>query len=280
MNMRRGVLGMLVAGMALSSVGCISIHGNWGRGVWTEKTTERIAVDASDLKRLDVNTHNGFVHFTGTTGDAYVTVTKKTRGKSAADAAAAMEALVVFVEPGGPGTQQIGYRWKGIKSPAWHATVSFDVYAPSEIDLSGTTHNGHVSISDLAGDLNFETHNGTINADTSGMKLVAATHNGGIQATFSGREIDLETHNGSIMADLTKCGAVGGRVETHNGGVEIMVSDSTSMDFVAETHNGGIRCAVPMQTIEATKRRLTGTIGGGGERLAVQTHNGSVRVVQ
>ncbi len=277
---RRNILGTLLVGVALSSAGCISINGHWGPGVWTEKSTERMAVDTTGLKRIEVNTHNGFIHFTGTSGEAYVVVTKKTRGLTADDAARAMDALEVFVESAGEGTQRIGYRWKGIKSPTWVASVAFDIHAPSEIDLSGATHNGRVNITGLAGDLTFATHNGAITADTSGAKLTAATHNGGIQATFSGRDLNLATHNGSITADLAGCQVVRGRIETHNGGVEMTVDDSTSLELDVQTENGGIRCSVPMQEKEKSRRRLVGKIGDGGELLAIRTHNGSVHVVQ
>jgi len=280
MNMRRGLLGVLVVGVALAGAGCISTSGHWGVGVWTDNTTQRLAVDTTNLKKIEVDSHNGFVHFTGTTGEAFVVVTKKARGSSAGDAQSAMNALVVFVEPDGAGVQRIGYRWRGIKRPSWGASVSFDIHAPSEIDLIGTTHNGQVNVSGLAGDLAIKTHNGAIKAETTGTKLSAISHNGGIQVKCAARELNLEAHNGSVTADLTACGTVGGRIATHNGGVEITVSDTTSMDFDAATGNGGIRCTAPIQTIEVTKRTLTGTVGEGGERLAVRTHNGSVRVLE
>lgn len=274
MDMRRNVMGILLVGVALFGVGCVGV----GRH-WTEPVSQRLSLDTSGLKQIEVKTHNGSVQYHASPDEAYVNVTKKASGRSRDDASAALEALEVFVEPDGAGTQRIGYRWRGIKSTAWGASVSFDIHAPSGVNLSGETHNGRVTVAGLSGDLTFETHNGAINATTTGGKLHVKTHNGGIEARCAGRDVRLVTHNGPISADLTGCQTVGGRIETHNGGVEIRVADTTSLELDAQTHNGGIRCTVPMQLVETTKRRLTASLGDGGERLAVRTHNGSVRVV-
>ncbi len=281
MHTRKLAFGTLFLCAVVLTTGCISINGHgwhWGLSVWTEEVQERIALDTADLEKLQVKTHNGFVYFTADSGEAYVTVTKKTAGWTADEAEKAMEALEVFVEPAGAGTQKLGYRWKGLKAPSWNASVSFDIHAPGGIDLAGQTHNGQVKVVALQGDLEFKTHNGEISATTSGEVMAVRTHNGGIKATFAGKQLDLRTHNGSVTADLTACAGVEGKIETHNGGVDILVGEATSLNLDCRTHNGGIRCTVPLESVETTRRTLHGKLGSGGGNLVVQTHNGDVRV--
>jgi len=272
---------MLFLGAVFLNTGCIVIHSDgwsWGTTTWTEEVKERIALPTTDLENIEVTTHNGYVHFTGATDDAFVVATKKAGGSSAEEAQKALEALEVYVEPAGSGTQRIGYRWKGLKSPSWNASVSFDIHAPSEVNLTGGTHNGSVKVEALAGNLEFATHNGGIKAQTTGEALSAKTHNGEIDATFSGKQLELETHNGAVTADLTACGTVNGEITTYNGGVDIFVGNDTSLNLDCQTHNGGIRCTAPLETVETTRHSLRGKIGSGDGHLAVETYNGAVRV--
>lgn len=276
----------LVGTLLLSSTGCIVIAGGgWCLGcsktVWTETTTERLALDAGDLRALEVRTHNGSIRFQNQPADgaeAFVIVTRKAGGRTQASAQEAMEALEVFVEPAGTGAQRIGSRWQGVKQSDWRRHVSFEIHAPGNLSLDAETHNGSIKIEGVAGDVKVVTHNGRINVESAGGSLYARTHNGGIVASYAGEEVILKTHNGRIVVDLNRCGALDGTIETHNGRIEVVVGDETSVVLKARTYNGSISCSVPLTESEATGRRITGRIGTGQGSLAVTTHNGSVRV--
>lgn len=278
---RLKMLGMLVVLPALAGNGCIivGIDGWSGPRVWTESETQRLDLDA-DLADLDVRTYNGAISFTAQSGStgAYVDVTKKAGGLTSEDAQNALEAMDVFVEPAGAGSQRVGWRWKGLKHLTWRGQVHFDIRAPGNLNLKARTHNGPVKVNGVSGDAHLVTHNGRINVESSNGKLYAKTHNGGINATYSGDDVTLVTRNGRVVADLAKCTEIDGSVRTHNGGVEVTLSDSTSAKLTCRTHNGGIRCDVPLQTSEVRRRRLTGTIGSGEGNLNITTHNGSVRI--
>ena len=286
MKYRAGLFYGLVGTLLLSSTGCIVVAGGgWCFGcsktVWTETTTERIALDAGDLSALEVRTHNGSIRFQSQPADGtepYVIVTKKAGGRTHEAALEAMEALEVFVEPTGPGAQRIGSRWNGVKHSGWRRHVSFEIHAPANLRLDAQTHNGSIKIAGVSGDVKVVTHNGPINVESAEGSLYARTHNGGIVASYTGEEVILKTHNGRVVADLNRCGVVDGTIVTHNGGVEVVVGDETSVVLKARTHNGSISCGVPLTESEATRRRLTGRIGSGQGSLAVTTHNGSVRV--
>ena len=267
----------------LPAGGCIVIGGGvwWGfPTVWTEAVTERVAISTDGLNAMAVRTHNGSVTLEGQDAaqEAYVIVTKKAGASTAPGAAEAMAALETFVEPAGDGTLNIGYRWSVPKKGGWTQQVSFEVHAPAHVAIDAESHNGAIRVANVTGDVRVETHNGGVTVSSREGRLQAETHNGRIAATYIGESVLLETHNGSVTADLSGCASVAGSITTHNGGVEIVVGDAMSARLVASTHNGGIRCAVPLSEMESSRRKLEGVLGGGAGRLAVTTHNGSVRV--
>lgn len=288
-----------------------------GPSVWTEPVTEQLRIDAANLKALEVRTHNGSISFEpqppGTT-DAYVTVTRKAGGRTQADAQEALEAIQVYVTPAGGDSQRVGWKWKGLKRPTWGARVSFDLRAPGNIrfdakthngpiringvtgqvrvvthngpvkveSVDGTlhaeTHNGAVEIAGMTGDVRIVTHNGPVTVESTKGKLYAETHNGRVEATYAGSNVTLVSHNGKVAADLMRCGALDGSITSHNGAVEVVIGQGTSVALKCRTHNGRIKCDVPLDDMQTSRRKLTGTIGTGQGSLEVTTHNGSVRI--
>jgi len=281
MTTSKACVGVLVASALALNTGCIAIDASWGgHTVWIEEVTERIPIDTAGLERVEVKTHNGPLAFTPVTQDAHVVVKKKAGGHCLGDAEEAMKSLTVYVQRTGGGTCRIGYKWDGGRRSTWRAVVAFDIHGPADVAFQGETHNGAVRVEGLRGDLAVETHNGGVRAATTGEEMSVVTHNGRIDATFGGRILELETHNGSVTADLTNCGPVDGGITTHNGSVEVFVGAAASLNLECYTHNGKIRCTAPLTSVEATRRSLHGTIGTEpGGTLEVETHNGSVRVV-
>ena len=273
--------------LLLGSVGgCIIVSGSgsswgWGSTAWTEVETEQLALDTTGLEELEVRTHNGRIDFEGQPtegGEASITVTKKGGGLTSAGANAALNAIEVFVKPAGSGTQRIGWRWKGIKRIGWHASVSFAITAPGELNLDIETHNGRVGVAGAAGDVQIVTHNGRITVASEKGRLHAVSHNGRITADYTGKDLTLLTHNGRIDADLRRCGAVRGDITTHNGSVELAVGDATSAMIDCDTHNGSVDIDVPIETIKVSRGHVEGRLGEGGDTLVVSTHNGSIVV--
>ena len=275
----------LIGTLSLGATGCIVAIGGagctWGCGsaVWTEKATEELSIGASGLDTLEVRTHNGKVDYTASNGsDVAVTVTKMGGGLTSKAAQDALDAIDVYVESAGDGVQRLGWRWKGLKGLTWRARVSFSITGPPGVGLDLETHNGAVGVSGAASDVMVVTHNGGVDVSTSNGKLSAETHNGRITATYEGGELTLFTHNGGITADLSACGSIRGDVTTHNGTVELQVGDATSAALRCDTHNGRISTDVPVTEGHASRHRLEGNLGKGGETLAVSTHNGSIRI--
>jgi len=140
-------------------------------------------------------------------------------------------------------------------------SVNFVVSVPAGVRFRGKTVNGEVEAVGLAADVDARTVNGSIRVTTSGL-------------------VSARTVNGSIKAELGRADWTDAvEFKTVNGGIELSLPDSLSTTVEAETVNGDIRSDFPLTvTGRFSKRRLSGTIGGGGRELRLKTVNGSVHL--
>jgi hypothetical protein len=139
--------------------------------------------------------------------------------------------------------------------------VRFSVRVPRGVRFRGHTVNGDVSAEQLEEDVEAYTVNGGIRVETRGNARA-------------------ETVNGSITASVGRADWTGTlSFETVNGGISLSLPDDLSADVRAETVNGSIDTDFPL-TVKGkfSSRRLSGTIGGGGRELKLETVNGSIRL--
>jgi DUF4097 and DUF4098 domain-containing protein YvlB len=109
----------------------------------------------------------------------------------------------------------------------------------------------------------------------------ARTVNGGIVVTTTGLA-RAQTVNGSITVAMGRADwpdADGLEFKTVNGSIDVSAPASMSTRVEAKTLNGEITTDFPI-TVQGTfsRRRLSGTIGGGGRELRLETVNGSVQI--
>jgi hypothetical protein len=138
-------------------------------------------------------------------------------------------------------------------------TVTFTVRVPAGVGFVGTTVNGGVDAARLNGDLTLSTVNGSINFSTTGMARA-------------------NTVNGSIRGEIGRADW-SDRLEmsTVNGGITLTFPSTLNTDVRASTVNGDISTDFPLTTTtRVTRRRLEGTIGGGGRMLSLESVNGSI----
>jgi hypothetical protein len=138
-------------------------------------------------------------------------------------------------------------------------TVQFMVHVPAGVQFVGKTVNGQVEATRLNGDLDLSTVNGSVTFSTTGTAR-ARTVNGSIRGEMG-------------RADWTD------RLEmsTVNGGITLTLPASLSTEVRAATVNGDIDTDFPMTiTGRVARRRIQGTIGGGGRMLSLECVNGSI----
>ncbi|MGE0460961.1 MAG: DUF4097 family beta strand repeat-containing protein [Vicinamibacterales bacterium] len=143
--------------------------------------------------------------------------------------------------------------------------VRWTVKVPKGTIVDLRTINGRVALSGLDG----EVHARTVNGGVEGKRLAVAA-------------LDASTVNGGVDIELTAPLAGEGSValEAVNGGVSLALPGDSRASVTARVTNGGIRTTdLDLQlTGEQSRRRLEGTLNGGGTRVSLQTTNGGVRL--
>jgi hypothetical protein len=145
--------------------------------------------------------------------------------------------------------------------------VRWTVKVPKGVLVDFKTTNGGVYLTDLAG----EVHAQTVNGGVTGKRLAANT-------------IEASAVNGGVTIELAKALPADGRVEleTVNGGVSLSMPESSRATISARAVNGGVR-VVDLDVVtqgEPNKRRLDGTLNGGGAKVNLETTNGGVRLAR
>jgi hypothetical protein len=138
-------------------------------------------------------------------------------------------------------------------------SVRFTVRVPAGVTFVGTTVNGEIEATRLNGDVALATVNGSVAFSTTG---------GGRAATV----------NGSIRGQMGRADWANTlAMTTVNGSITLTLPPDLSTDVRASTVNGDITSDFPMTvTGRISRRKLEGTIGGGGRVLSLDSVNGSI----
>jgi len=139
--------------------------------------------------------------------------------------------------------------------------VSFTVRVPSGVRFNGRTVNGRVEANNLTADVEATTVNGDVEVTTTGLAR-AKTVNGSITAVMARADWSDEL-----------------AFKTVNGSIDVTMPASLSAEVEVKTLNGEISSDFPL-TVRGTfsRRHMSGTIGGGGRALQLETVNGSVNI--
>jgi hypothetical protein len=138
-------------------------------------------------------------------------------------------------------------------------SVRFTVRVPAGVALVGKTVNGEIEAMRLNGDVTLSTVNGSVNFST----------------TAGGRAI---TVNGSIHGEMGRADWSNTlNMTTVNGSITLTFPPDLNTDVKATTVNGDISSDFPMTVSgRISRRRVEGTIGGGGRLLSLDSVNGSI----
>jgi hypothetical protein len=128
--------------------------------------------------------------------------------------------------------------------------------------------------------LALETTNGRVQVDGAFAAVKAETTNGGVYGEGLGNSVAASTTNGEIKLKMAAVGGDGLSLETTNGSIDLKLPGDAKATVSARCVNGGISVAdVPFEKSgEGSRRKLDGTINGGGAAVRLETVNGSIRV--
>jgi Putative adhesin len=151
--------------------------------------------------------------------------------------------------------------------------IEWTVKVPKGIVVDFRTTNGGVRLNGLSGEIHAKTTNGGV----KGVNLMvdaleASVVNGGVEIEL-GAPLDA-----TDSVELT----------TVNGGVQFSLPSESKATIAARAVNGGVRAADELNVTRddegdsdrEQRRRLNGTMNGGGAKVNVNTTNGGVRLTR
>ncbi|MFN8002726.1 MAG: DUF4097 family beta strand repeat-containing protein [Acidobacteriota bacterium] len=139
-------------------------------------------------------------------------------------------------------------------------SVSYEIFAPYNSNLSLKTHNGGISVSNIRGQIQFDAHNGGVALKHLAGNVKGETHNGGVSIELAGNRWDGE----------------GMDVKTTNGGISLRVPENYSAQLETGTVNGRVSVDFPLTVQGEIKRELSVNLGNGGAKIRATTTNGGV----
>lgn len=266
---RRSLLGGLGTAAALGVAGCLNLGP-------VRTRTENRTVDAADVDAIVVRTDVGDVELTGTDGTA-VTVEAELRTRRSERALDRIDVrtdvaegvLTVAAEA------DTGFVFSGGTS------VDFRIGVPTGGDAgvaveAVTTGVGDVTASGVGGDLRVETGTGDVEVDGLEGYLDARTDVGEVTArAVTGLDRvrtdvgDVDVECPAMRTDVT--------VRADVGDVQIRAPSTLDATLDLATEVGEVRTAgLQVSVTQSGRRRLTGTLGSGGDTLRIRANVGDV----
>jgi DUF4097 and DUF4098 domain-containing protein YvlB len=185
----------------------------------------------------------------------------------------------------------------------WEASV--EIFAPYKTSLRLDAHNGAITVSDIAAQVDARSHNGAVRVERIQGGVDASSHNGLIrmtsvtgsavfeahngQVTLTGLQGDVRgtSHNGGVTVELAGKSSASRSVdlESYNGGVNLGIPSGFALRVHTDTNHGGVSSDFPttvrssgggMHRIDDGLRDFE--IGSGGIPVRIRTNNGGIRL--
>ena len=200
---------------------------------------------------------NGGIEVDASSGAAVeVRAERKARASTDEEAREALKEIEI-VEEVAPARVRIETRTPRVRR--FSGDVRYKVQVPPGLTLRMSTTNGGVRLTNVDG------------------RIVATTTNGGVVGKALSGSVRAHTTNGGVdVAMLRVDGDVD--LETTNGGIDLGLPAATRADVDARCTNGRVRVDDPSFRGDADRRRVRGTINGGGIRVHAETTNGGIRI--
>lgn len=144
------------------------------------------------------------------------------------------------------------------------SSVSYVVTVPAGVKVNVSTISGGIGVADVSGAVKAETVNGKVQVAALDGPVTASSVNGSVSVAIDSLggpgDIELSTVNGSVTAELPP---------------------SLQAQLSMETVNGSVHSDFDVTgTDTSTQKEIKGMIGTGGRRVALETVNGSVRLLR
>jgi hypothetical protein len=206
---------------------------------------------------------NGQISAEASDGAALEVKAERSAKAGSDDAARELLNKIEMREEVGDGKVRVEVRAPRITGGSGHQ-IKWIVKVPRGMTVDLRTVNGGVKLDRLQGEIRARTTNGGITGSA-------------LQATG----LDAEVTNGGVEIELATAVSSGTfQIEAVNGGIELSLPSDSKADISGRCVNGGIAVNdLPIQvTGEQSRRRLDGTMNGGGAKINLETVNGGLRL--
>jgi hypothetical protein len=143
-----------------------------------------------------------------------------------------------------------------------HPFIHYRLRIPRTARLDVEDHKSKITVSGLRSDARISTHKGSVHVKE---------HDGAI---------DLSTHKGNVHVQFARLGG-DSRLETYKGDIEISLPRSAGFDLDARVERGGTLDAafsLDEKIVGRRERIYEQKVNGGGPRLELSTHKGSIQI--
>jgi hypothetical protein len=150
--------------------------------------------------------------------------------------------------------------------------------AGSAVDAS--TGNGRVQVTNTTGRVKASTGNGAVTVDGAKGEVEASTGNGDVRVTTSSGPVSASSGNGDIDVSMERVDhAEAMSFSTGSGHIVLTMPGDFGAELEGGTGNGRISSDLPIRIAgRIDPHRMRGTLGRGGERLALSTGNGDIEI--
>jgi hypothetical protein len=160
--------------------------------------------------------------------------------------------------------------------------VRFTVNVPRGVNVEAETVNGSTTVRDVASRVDASAVNGAVEVRNAAGEVKAHTVNGRVDVTTSSGPVNASTVNGNVSARMLAMSNDGDMsFNTVNGTIRVETPSALNAEVRMETLHGGISTDYPVQISgRFGPRHAEGTIGRGGQRIRMETVNGSIELLK
>jgi hypothetical protein len=271
--MRRFPLLAVAFAVGLATAGCdiqaengkFDIDFASGKAQDTWSRTYKVA----PTSRFELINVNGRITAEATDGNEVIVEGKRTAKARSDEAAREQLAKLEIREEVGDSTVRVESRPPRFNGGFNGHEIEWTIKVPKGVTVDLRTVNGGVRVNGLSGDIYAKTTNGGVKGiDIIPGKIEAQSVNGGVEF--------------ELASPLDATDSV--QLETVNGGASLAMAQESKATITARCVNGGVKVeGLEISKEEASndfekRRRLNGTMNGGGAHVTMSTTNGGIRL--
>jgi DUF4097 and DUF4098 domain-containing protein YvlB len=249
---------LAVPGIVLSTTACDIVTADLRH----QSTAEwRKTYELQPGGRVEVANVNGRIHVEPGDGNRVeIVAEKRARGATEEAAKQALERIEIREDVSGSTIKVETKVASGGLNMGGSPEVNYTLHVPASAEIRVSSVNGGIEVTGLSGRVRAETTNGGITARDLSGAVDATTTNGGV-------DIDVARLESSVSLGTT------------NGGIKLRLPADARATITASVANGGIDTSgLQLNSTTSSRRRLEGTLNGGGASVRLEGTNGGIRI--